>query len=294
MDGELRALLQALPMKQDIESLIQRVEEAHHRDIQPVRTEIGALTDRVDAGESSISSLEVRMEALEQANIAQAESAVALQLHLEDLEDRSRRNNLRLRGLPEATGAENLQDTVTAIFQRVLASPQSTIELDRVHRALGPRSSDPNRPRDVVCRIHKYALKEQIIRKAWEYGEIDFDGAAIKILPDLSQATLQRRVRLRVLLDLAKDQGYTYRWGYPLSVTFRKDSAFFTLRTPSDLPDLFTFLRAEPIQVPNWLQLLPSATGHPGPTGPRSSFPARSQRQRRRPWAPSGERSWES
>lgn len=108
IDGELRALLQALSTKQDIETLMQRVEESHRRDIQAVRMEISSLTDRVDAGESSISSLEARMGPLEQSHVAQEESRVALQPHMEDLEDRSRKNNLRLQGLPEATGTEHL------------------------------------------------------------------------------------------------------------------------------------------------------------------------------------------
>lgn len=48
------------------------------------------------------------------------DAAVALQLYLEDLEDRSRRQNLRLRGLPESTGTEDLSATAVAIFHKVL------------------------------------------------------------------------------------------------------------------------------------------------------------------------------
>lgn len=166
--------------------------------------------------------------------MAQTEATVALQLHMEDLKDRSHRNNLRLRGLPNATGTENLSETVTAILQQVPACPQTTMELDRVHCALGPRSADPNRPRDVICHLQRYPLKEQIIRKAWECGEVDFDGATIRIVPDLSRAKLLRQARLRPPLDLARDQGSPYRWGYPLTVTFRKESSSLTLRTPAD------------------------------------------------------------
>lgn len=57
IDRELRALLQALPMKQDIESLIQRVEEAHRRNIQEVRAANRSLSDRADTRETSIFSL---------------------------------------------------------------------------------------------------------------------------------------------------------------------------------------------------------------------------------------------
>lgn len=91
----------------------------------------------------------------------------------------------------------------------------------------------------------------------------------IKILPDLSRATLQRRARLHLILDLAQEQGSTYRWGYPLTVTFQRASASFTIRTPTDLADLFAFHDVVPIQVPNWLRLLPSSMGRFGPSGPR-------------------------
>lgn len=97
------------------------------------------------------------MAALERSRISQADTAADLQLHLED---RSRRNNLGLMGLPEATGTEDLQVTVSAIFRMVLKSPQLTVEMDRVHRALGPRSNDPERPRDVICCLHCYPQKQ--------------------------------------------------------------------------------------------------------------------------------------
>lgn len=53
-----------------------------------------------------------------------------LQLHQEEMEDRSRCNNLRLRGLPEATGSEDLAATVT--FRRLPGDPlPQNLEYDR-------------------------------------------------------------------------------------------------------------------------------------------------------------------
>lgn len=100
------------------------------------------------------------------------EDLIDQQLHQEDMEDRSRRNNLRLRGPPEVTGAEDLTDTALAIFCSIdgVELPER-VTLDRIHRALGPRRSDPARPRDVIFRLHYYTHKEQIIRKAWESGK---------------------------------------------------------------------------------------------------------------------------
>lgn len=106
---------------------------------------------------------------------------VALQLHLQDLDGQNCRNNLRLRGLPEDTGAENLPDMALAIFHKILGeSPTTNLEFDRIHRTLGSRSTDPNRPCDVICRLHHYTHKEVLLRKAWEAASIDFEGSDIK------------------------------------------------------------------------------------------------------------------
>lgn len=260
---DMRALLQALPThsdivalptRTDIESLILRLEETHRRDIQEVRGEISNIVERVSTGETVVTSLEGRVLALEQSRDQHRDAAVALQLHLEDIEDWSRRNNLRLRGILEDTGMGDLEGTVRGIFRTILEDQEAHVLLDR---AQGPRSEDPTRPRDIVCRLHRYTQKETILRRTWDYGDMEIEGSLIRILPDLSRATLKQRALLRSLLDLAKQNGFTYRWGYPFAVMFRKDTSAFTLQTATDLPALFRFLGAKQIPVPDWLQLLP-------------------------------------
>lgn len=52
-------------------------------------------------------------------------------LHLEDLDNRGRRNNIRIRGLPEADSAENLP----GLFNQILGEPPThQIKLDRALR----------------------------------------------------------------------------------------------------------------------------------------------------------------
>lgn len=78
-----------------------------------------------------------------------------------------------------------------AVFQSILKSPPTEFEIVRVHRALGPKSQDHMRPRDIICRIHLYQQKELILKAAWNTGEIIYEGAHIRILTDVSRATLQ-------------------------------------------------------------------------------------------------------
>lgn len=128
------------------------------------------------------------------------------------------------------------------------------MEFDRVHRTLGPKPQDPDRPRDVICCLHRYIKKEQILRTAWNTNRIDFDGAELLIYQDVSRATLQRRAMLKPLLERLWRAALPSRWGFLLQLTVRKERAFFTLRRHADLPDLFLFLNMEPFHIPDWLK----------------------------------------
>lgn len=270
--------------------LIGRVEAAHRKEIRAIKQEVHSLSDRLTAGEVSMSEIDRRVSVLDSQHRVQTEAAIGLQLHMEEMEDRSRRNNLRLRGLPEATGPADLAGTVGDIFRKVGGDQiQGRMEFDHIHRALGPRSKDTTRPRDVICRLHHYAHKDIIARKAWETQDLELDRAALTILPDVSRATLQRRALLKPLLEVARRHDATYRWGFPLSVTFRKNQRSFMLRFPDALPALFEFLSAEPIEVPDWLGFIPRSQGRRSNFTTSSGLPPRHPRNRRRSRATSPE-----
>lgn len=60
-----------------------------------------------------------------------------------------------------------IYNTLQALFFNDLLGepPTKHIEMDRAHQALRPK--DPtSKPSDVICRVHSYPLKEDIMRKA--------------------------------------------------------------------------------------------------------------------------------
>lgn len=80
--------------------------------------------------------------------------------NMDDLENHNRRNNIRLRGVPESIRTPDLIPTLTKFFNSLLGKDLDTpIEFDHTHRALRPQNSDPARPRDVGCHIPLYSLK---------------------------------------------------------------------------------------------------------------------------------------
>lgn len=143
---------------------------------------------------------------------------------------------------------------VTSVFNRYLDRPRdTTITIDWVHKTFGPNPNMPDRPSDVLCCLHSFNLKEEILLQAWPVGVLEFDGVAIHLFPDIVRRTLMMRRALKPLLDSIGEKGLTYKWGHPFHLIVRKGTDTFPLRHPSELPHLFSFAEMNPIAVPNWL-----------------------------------------
>ncbi len=74
-----------------------------------------------------------------------------------DIEDRSRRNNVRLVGLPEGTEGSNAAGFLRVNLSKWIPSLRGRdLEIDRAHRMYdGGRGSD--RPRTLIFRVTKMA-----------------------------------------------------------------------------------------------------------------------------------------
>lgn len=173
---------------------------------------------------------------------------------IENSENRSRSNNVRLQGIPEATSGTDLKSTVITILNRVFdREASSPIELDQVHRVGGPRRDSSGRPWDVLWRVHYYTLKEDLIRKAWRMGPVDFDGASIHFCLNLSRNTLHMCPVVHPLLDLIHQARATYTWGHLFSIKVTSGNNNFVLSDPDQLPEFFLFLEQDPVDLLNWL-----------------------------------------
>lgn len=173
---------------------------------------------------------------------------------LEDLENRNRRNNLCIRGLPEATRDNNLVQSIRGILNTILGNPVTDpLQFDRVHHALRPRNVTSVQPRDVICCLHKNA----VMTKLWNTPNIDFDRAVINIFPDLSKETLDHRRALKPLLDQLRTDGITYRWGFPACLIATKNGCSFTLRFPEELSTFLQDLNLPPVELPRWQGPIP-------------------------------------
>lgn len=100
----------------------------------------------------------------EEKNLEQDQYLRSIITTIDDLENRSRLNNIRVRGLPEATGTEDLISILQGIFNTPLKRPETAeIVIDRAHRTLGPINADPMKSRDDF-----FHIKERIMRHVYK------------------------------------------------------------------------------------------------------------------------------
>lgn len=119
------------------------------------------------------------------ANVAKLENKC------EDLESRSRRNNIRIVGVPEGPDTCTIV-AVAALLKEAFGLVKEPL-LDRSHRTLQPKPKPGDRPRAIVRRFHYYGDCVDILRRARELRQIKVGDLTISVFPDHTAKTARAR-----------------------------------------------------------------------------------------------------
>lgn len=120
-----------------------------------LQQELAALGGRTDLLETKHDQLQLAYTDPRRDHETFTDSVSQRQAYLEDLDNRNRRNNLRVRGVPEAV--TDLIPAAQKLFQSLLPdSPVAAFSCDRIHRAHRPKPPDHKPPRDIVLCLKDY------------------------------------------------------------------------------------------------------------------------------------------
>ncbi|OCT65781.1 hypothetical protein XELAEV_18042027mg [Xenopus laevis] len=153
-------------------------------------------------------------------------------LMLEDGDNRSRHNNVRVRGLPETI--TDLRRDITGYHGTVFGpAPEYRLEFDRIHLALRPyKQGDP--PRDIIIRFHYHQTQVEVLRAARERGSLDFRDHSYQLYPDLSPTTLQKRRTMQPVTKILQHHKVRYRWAFPFRLAFAFNNRSYSMDTPEE------------------------------------------------------------
>uniref|UniRef100_A0A8C6Q749 Uncharacterized protein n=1 Tax=Nothobranchius furzeri TaxID=105023 RepID=A0A8C6Q749_NOTFU len=120
------------------------------------------VDDTLNGQSDSITSMETKLKEMEK-------EILKLRRRSEDLEARSRHNNIRIVGLREGAEIGKKPSEFIAGLLKEKLGLLVTPTLDRAHRTLGARRDGAGAPpRAFMVRCHYYVEKEEILKKCWQ------------------------------------------------------------------------------------------------------------------------------
>uniref|UniRef100_A0AAV2KJT5 Uncharacterized protein n=1 Tax=Knipowitschia caucasica TaxID=637954 RepID=A0AAV2KJT5_KNICA len=120
---------------------------------------LGTYASAISDLEGAANDHEQRLTSI-QASVSQLQGKVELLTNkCDELEGRSRLNNIRIVGVVEGTEGPRPTEFVVDFLHNLL-------RLDRAHRTLRPRPGDGAPPRPFVVRVNQFQTRNEIIRKA--------------------------------------------------------------------------------------------------------------------------------
>ncbi len=140
-----------------------------------------------------------------------------------DIEDRSRRNNVRLVGLPEGAEGSNAAGFLRVNLSKWIPSLRDRdIKIDRAHRIYdGRKNSD--RPRTLIFHVLRWHDRSEILKGARQAYPVKCtqDNVTLLFFPDFTPATTIRRKAFNPVLKKMTALGLQPFLTYPAAIKLR-------------------------------------------------------------------------
>ncbi|KAJ1202855.1 hypothetical protein NDU88_006650 [Pleurodeles waltl] len=155
-----------------------------------MQSDIAGIQRRVAGLEQRMGTLETHMSTVQDRD----QDLLYLRIKITDLEDRSRRDNIRLLGFPENEEGPDVQTFLGSILPKLTSLTfDPPLEFQRAHR-VGPKRPDgTSRPRPIIASLLRYAQTRQLLQAARNHGPFRMELYEICITADYSKDTNERR-----------------------------------------------------------------------------------------------------
>ncbi|KAJ1206590.1 hypothetical protein NDU88_001993 [Pleurodeles waltl] len=153
-----------------------------------------------------------------------------------DLEDRTRRDNVRFLGFPEAIEGEDMHLFLRAALPKLTGITfDSPLEFQRAHR-LGPkRPNASTRPQPLITCPLRHTQARQIKQRARAHGSCQMDGQEIWITADFPKETSERRRAFLALRPRMRQMEVKYGLFEPARMWVPKNGLSQDFYGPEDL-----------------------------------------------------------
>ena len=224
--------------------------------ITDVKKHVQECTGHIAQAEQQISDAEDNVNEL-LTKVSTLENTVkTLTDKVDDLECRSRRNNVRLVGLPEKAGGQNAATFLERWLLEALGlEPREAPVIERAHR-IGTLPSNPSvgRPRTHIMKVLNFRDKERVLKAARIKGKILYGIVEVRLHPDLSAGVHKMQRSYDEVRKKLHEKGINkHRIIFKVEDMCRKDNVFMSF---SEISTKYNILKThffEYLQIRNFI-----------------------------------------
>lgn len=168
--------------------------EKEFTEMKEIQTNLEANADYLSKEVDELKEKQARHDLL-------AERYAELEMKIDDLENRSKRNNIVLWNIPEGSEMDKTCEVfVKEFIMQHMELPGETVEIERAHRTPPNRRRDQDKakPRPIHVKLLRYTDKIRVFKHAKTLKDKPFGGAKIFISDDVSQKVRLQRKSLRL------------------------------------------------------------------------------------------------
>nr|XP_033818516.1 IgGFc-binding protein-like [Geotrypetes seraphini] len=224
-------------------------------DVTEIKSELADMREDVTQFQQRLQAIEDKQSG-QQATIkelqVQVKKIANLERELEDANLRSRRNNLRIWGVPEGMESTDMIKYLESFIPKILdITFDKPLEIDRAHQVPSHKLTNARYPRPIVFRLLRYSQIPEIMARARVKSPLKRDGYSILFVPDLSKKTAQLRKQMLAYRPKLKELNAKYGMMYParMRVTLNNNTKDFT--EPSALADFIEEMSPSSIDAVN-------------------------------------------
>ncbi|XP_041848894.1 uncharacterized protein LOC121644778 [Melanotaenia boesemani] len=195
--------------------------------LERISSALEGQSRRIAETEQRVLDVEDTVAGLE-ARLAEAEGKIkAMNDSVDDMENRSRRENIRILNPEEGTEGRRPIRFFESWLPNILSlesTPgiKSCIKIDRAHRSLGPRGS---RPRPIIIKLHNSRDKLRIMTAMRAKPNLEYEGKRFSISQDLSMVVRERRRAFNNVCRILIDKGIRFNMHFPATLIVHHDDA---------------------------------------------------------------------
>ncbi|KAJ8332654.1 hypothetical protein SKAU_G00424430 [Synaphobranchus kaupii] len=195
--------------REDMKAQLDDLTTEINQKIQDVTGQIEETTRRLGEVEKSMGETEKWDIGVKDTLIQLINNQRALQDKLTDLEGRSRRNNIRIYGVPESAEGTSMHHYVEDLIKTELGDSLGLqqgkeLGIERAHRALAPKPPAGATPRSVVVRFLRFTTKENVLHAAWKKN-VHVQGKRVYFDHDYAEEVQRKRKEYTPIKKVLKE-----------------------------------------------------------------------------------------